>query len=137
MLANLAQTIATDSIVTSDTLEFKQTDSLNYFLLDPSSTYAVPSYPTLNTTAHFYIAGTYLQAADLDHVRFQCRLFGALVYNETQPDVESFQPGAQWLSPSFDFDIPAIAPQTTYAITFIGERADNSELWSVDTSFHF
>ena len=137
MLANLAQTITSDAAISNDTLVFKQTDSDSMFLLDPTSTHGDPAYPTLNSTEHFYVAGTWLQPAKLDHVRFQCHLFGALVYNETQADAQDFNAGDVWTSPAFDFDIPAIAPSTTYVIDIIGETADNTELWSVNTQFKF
>ena len=99
----------------SNSMVFTQTDDDGYFLMDESQTYGNPDPPQLGTTVYFTLGGLWTQPVDIDHMNFKCHLFGALVYNEDFPDVESVQPGG-W-SYSLPFDVPPVAPSTTYYIT--------------------
>ena len=116
-------------------MQFVQTDDMSYFLMDESITYADPDPPQLNATVYFNLGGLWTQPVDIDHMNFKCHLFGALVYNEDFPDVESVQPGG-W-SYSLPFDVPPVAPSTTYYITVSAWAQDGSELFSIDTNFKF
>ena len=119
----------------SNSMVFTQTDDDGYFLMDESQTYGNPDPPQLGTTVYFTLGGLWTQPVDIDHMNFKCHLFGALVYNEDFPDVESVQPGG-W-SYSLPFDVPPVAPSTTYYITVSAWAQDGSELFSIDTNFKF
>ena len=119
----------------SNSMVFTQTDDDGYFLMDESQTYGNPDPPQLGTTVYFALGGLWTQPVDIDHMNFKCHLFGALVYNEDFPDVESVQPGG-W-SYSLPFDVPPVAPSTTYYITVSAWAQDGSELFSIDTNFKF
>ena len=119
----------------SNSMVFTQTDDDGYFLMDESQTYCNPDPPQLGTTVYFTLGGLWTQPVDIDHMNFKCHLFGALVYNEDFPDVESVQPGG-W-SYSLPFDVPPVAPSTTYYITVSAWAQDGSELFSIDTNFKF
>jgi len=58
-----------------------------------------------------------------------------LVYDEDFPDQENVDPG-MW-SYSLPFDVPPVAPSTTYYITITAVGTDGSELFSIDTDFKF
>ena len=119
----------------SNSMVFTQTDDDGYFLMDESQTYGNPDTPKLGTTVYFTLGGLWTQPVVIDHMNFKCHLFGALVYNEDFPDVESVQPGG-W-SYSLPFDVPPVAPSTTYYITVSAWAQDGSELFSIDTNFKF
>ena len=74
------------SMVVANSLQFTQTDDFGYFLLDDSQTYADPDPPQLGKTLYFTLGGLWTQPVDIDHVKFQCHLFGVLVYDEDFPD---------------------------------------------------
>ena len=99
----------------ANSMVFTQTDDLGIFLMDESQTYGNPDPPQLGTTVLFTLGGLWTQPVDIDHMNFKCHLFGALVYNEDFADVESVDPGS-W-SYSLPFDVPPVAPSTTYYIT--------------------
>ncbi len=132
-LIEAAVQASVDNMAVSNSLVFTQTDDYGYFIMDPTSTYADPDPPRLNHVVNFILGGLWTQPVDIDHMNFKCRLFGALVYNEDFPDVESVDPG-MW-SYSLPFDVPAVAPTTTYYVTVSALAADGSELFSIDTNF--
>ena len=68
-------------------------------------------------------------------MNFQCRLFGALVYNEDFPYNQDESAGG-WTY-SLPFDVPSVAPTTTYYVTVSAVDADGNDLFSVDTDFKF
>ena len=70
----------------SNSLVFTQTDDFGYFLLDDSQTYANPDPPQLGKVVNFVLGGLWTQPVDIDHIKFQCHLFGVLVYDEDFPD---------------------------------------------------
>ena len=119
----------------ANSMVFTQTDDLGYFLMDESQTYGNPDPPRLGQTVYFTLGGLWTQPVDIDHMNFKCHLFGALVYNEDFADVESVQPGG-W-SYSLPFDVPSVAPSTTYYVTVEAVAQDGSELFSIDTNFRF
>ena len=119
----------------SNSMTFVQTDDDGYFLMDESQTYGNPDPPRLGQTVYFTLGGLWTQPVDIDHINFKCHLFGTLVYNEDFPDVESVQPGG-W-SYSLPFDVPSVAPSTTYYVTVSAWAQDGSELFSIDTNFKF
>ena len=119
----------------ANSMVFTQTDDLGIFLMDESQTYGNPDPPQLGSTVYFTLGGLWTQPVDIDHINFKCHLFGALVYNEDFTDVESTGPGG-W-SYSLPFDVPPVAPSTTYYITVEGVAQDGSELFSIDTNFRF
>ena len=119
----------------ANSMTFTQTDDFGYFLMDESQTYGNPDPPQLGSTVYFTLGGLWTQPVDIDHINFKCHLFGALVYNEDFADVESVQPGG-W-SYSLPFDVPSVAPSTTYYITVSAWGQDGSELFSIDTNFKF
>ena len=119
----------------TNSMVFTQTDDLGYFLMDESQTYGSPDPPKLGQTVYFNLGGLWTQPVDIDHINFKCHLFGALVYNEDFPDLESVQPGG-W-SYSLPFDVPSVAPSTTYYVTVEAVATDGSELFSIDTNFRF
>ena len=103
--------------------------------MDESQTYANPDPPQLGTTVYFTLGGLWTQPVNIDHLNFKCHLFGVLVYNEDFADVESVEPG-MW-SYSLPFDVPPVAPATTYYVTVSAVDTDGSELFSIDTDFKF
>ena len=119
----------------ANSMTFTQTDDFGYYLMDESQTYGNPDPPQLGSTVYFTLGGLWTQPVDIDHLNFKCHLFGALVYNEDFADVESVQPGG-W-SYSLPFDVPSVAPSTTYYITVSAWGQDGSELFSIDTNFKF
>ena len=114
---------------------FTQTDGLGIFLMDESQTYADPDPPQLGSTVYFTLGGLWTQPVNIDHLNFKCHLFGVLVYNEDFSDVESVDPG-MW-SYSLPFDVPPVAPSTTYYVTVSAVDTDGMELFSIDTNFRF
>ena len=103
--------------------------------MDPTQTFSKPSPPKLGEVANFSLGGLWTQPVDIDHTNFKCRLFGALVYNEDFPQVESVDPG-MW-TVSLPFDVPTVAPQTTYFVTMSAIAKDGSELFEIKTDFKF
>ena len=119
----------------SNAMVFVQTDGFDYFLLDNSQTFASPDPPMTGQLLNFTLGGIWLQDEYLDHTNFQCHIFGALVYNEDFPYSADVLAGG-W-SNIIPFDVPSVAPQTTYYITVSGVDADGNTLFSVDTDFKF
>ena len=103
--------------------------------MDESQTYGDPDPPQLNSTVYFHLGGIWTQPVDLDHLNFKCHLFGALVYNEDFADVESIQPGG-W-NYALPFDVPPVAPDTTYYITIEALAQDGTSVFEIKTSFKF
>ena len=119
----------------SNSMVFEQVDDMSYFLMDNSQTYANPDPPQTGGTVTFTLGGLWIQPADIDHVNFQCHLFGVLVYNEDFADFESVQPGG-WAY-NVPFDVPSVAPSTTYFITVTAKAQDSSDLFIINTDFKF
>ena len=116
-------------------MQFVQTDDMSYFLMDESITYADPDPPKLNATVYFNLGGLWTQPVEIDHINIKCHIFGALVFNEDFPDVESVQPGG-WTY-TLPFDVPPIAPDTTFYNTIIGVAQDGTSLFTIETNFRF
>ena len=123
-----------DSMV-SNSMKFVQKDDQSWFILDETQTYGSPDPPQLGKTVNFVLGGVFIQDAFVDHMNFQCRLFGALVYNEDFPYQQDVSAGG-W-SYSLPFDVPGVAPSTTYYITVDAVDADGNQLFSIDTNFKF
>ena len=119
----------------SNGMQFDQIDDMSYFLMDESQTFGNPDPPHLGSTVFFNLGGIWTQPVDIDHINFKCHLFGALVYNEDFADVESVQPGG-WTY-SLPFDVPSVAPSTTYYITIEALAQDGSSLFEINTNFKF
>ena len=119
----------------SNSMAFEQTDALGYFLMDASQTFGNPDPPQLGHSVYFTLGGLWTQPVSIDHLNFKCRLFGALVYNEDFPDVESVEPGS-WSS-TIPFDVPSVAPSTTYEVTVEAVGIDGSTLFTIKTNFRF
>lgn len=68
-------------------------------------------------------------------MNFKCHLFGALVYNEDFDYSQDVSSGG-W-SYTLPFDVPSVAPATTYYITVSSVDADGNDLFSIDTNFKF
>ena len=119
----------------SNSMQFEQVDDMSYFLLDESQTFGNPDPPQLGQTVYFNLGGIWTQPVDIDHINFKCHLFGALVYNEDFADPESVQPGG-WTY-SLPFDVPPVAPTTTYYITIEGLATDGTSLFMINTNFRF
>jgi len=66
----------------SDSIKFTQTDDQSWFILDETQTFLSPDPPKQGNTVYFNLGGLFIQDVFVDHINFQCRLFGALVYNE-------------------------------------------------------
>ncbi len=116
-------------------MDFQQIDDLGFFLMDNSQTYGNPDPPQLGGVVDFVLGGLWTQPVDIDHINFQCRIFGALVFNEDFADVESVEPGS-W-STKIPFDVPSVAPETTYYVTVNAVAADGSALFKITTNFKF
>ena len=122
-----------DNTAVSNSMVFTQTDDYGIFIMDNTSTYASPDPPRLGSVVNFVLGGLWTQPVDIDHMNFKCKLFGALVYNEDFPDVESVDSGF-WTF-SLPFDVPSVAPTTTYYVTVSALATDGSELFSINTNF--
>ena len=116
-------------------MTFEQVDTFNYFILDPAQTYSQPDPPEVNSTAYFTLGGIWIQPAQLDHIRFQCHLFGVLAYDESFPDTDMVFPGG-WTY-SLPFDIPPVVPNTTYYVTISGWGPGDVEYFTIETAFRF
>ena len=119
----------------SNSMVFEQIDTDGIFLMDASQTFGNPDPPQLGTTVYFTLGGLWTQPVDIDHMNFKCHLFGALVYNEDFADIESVDPGS-W-SYSLPFDVPPVAPSTTYYITIEALAQDGTSLFTINTNFKF
>ena len=119
----------------SNGMIFTQADSQDWFILDNSQTYASPDPPKTGAVVNFTLGGLWITDASLDHINFQCHLFGALVYNEDFPQVEDVTSGG-WTY-TLPFDVPAVAPKATYYITVNAIDADGNTLFTVNTDFKF
>ncbi len=119
----------------SNGMIFTQVDSQDWFILDNSQTYASPDPPKTGAVVNFTLGGLWITDASLDHINFQCHLFGALVYNEDFPQVEDVTSGG-WTY-TLPFDVPAVAPKATYYITVNAIDADGNTLFTVNTDFRF
>ena len=122
-------------IAVANSMVFTQTDDLGIFLMDESQSYGSPDPPQLGGLETFTLGGLWTQPVDLDHVNFQCHLFGVLVYNENFPDQESVEPG-MWTY-GVPFDVPAVAPATTYYITVNGYDTAGEIVFTIKTDFKF
>ena len=118
-----------------NSMTFTQVDSQDWFILDNSQTYASPDPPKTGQTVNFTLGGLWIADASLDHINFQCHLFGALVYNEDFPQVEDVSAGG-WTY-TLPFDVPSVAPKATYYITVNAVDADGNFLFTVNTDFRF
>ena len=116
-------------------LVFTQTDNLGIFIMDQSQTFAEPDPPQLNSHTIFTLGGIFTQPVRMDHTEFLCEIYGQQVYDEKFPDAEEILPGS-W-SYALPFDIPKIAPPTTYHVTIKGIDHEQKELFTVVTEFHF
>ena len=119
----------------SNGMVFKQVDDQSWFIIDTTQTYGSPDPPKTGATENFVIGGLWLTDTYLDHLNFQCRLFGALVYNEDFPITSDVTAGG-WTH-TIPFDVPSVAPQTTYYITVNAYDADGAELFVINTDFKF
>ena len=119
----------------ANSMVFTQTDDYGLFIMDETSTYGNPDPPRLGQVVNFNLGGLWTQPVDIDHTNFKCHLFGALVYNENFPQVESVDAG--FWSVSIPFDVPSVAPTATYYVTVSAVAQDGSELFSIDTNFRF
>ena len=137
MLANFAtaQQIVSD-IPMADSIVFTQTMGQQNFLLDTTLTKGDPAYPTLGINEYFDVAGIWLNTESLAEVVFECKLFGALVYQQKFADAEAITAGEQW-STVFEFDVPGVAPPATYYISFYANDTAGQKLWEVTTDFKF
>ena len=109
------------------------------FTLDMSQTVASPDPPHTATTENFTIAGISKMPMTVAGVRFQCWLYGAPAYNESfAPDAgnENITPGTEWKQ-SIPFDVPGVAPKTTYDIQVCAEDSTQTPLFCMRTAFKF
>ena len=100
----------------------EQTDNHELFIIDKELTFINPSPPKLGEIVNFELAGTWTETVHIDHINFKCRMFGALIYNRDIRQFESVEPG-EWKVPNF-FDVPKVAPPTTYVVTMSGIAQD-------------
>ena len=119
----------------SNGMIFTQADSQDWFILDNSQTYASPDPPKTGAVVNFTLGGLWITDASLDHINFQCHLFGALVYNEDFPNDADLSAGG-W-SYEVPFDVPSVAPATTYYISVFGYGENDERLFQIDTNFKF
>ena len=105
-------------VVKKGSMVFTQTDDKGLFIMDASLTYGQPDPPTLGTTTVFHLGGVWTEPVDLDHLNFKCKIYNALAYDEDFADQESLMP-AQWTF-ALPFEIPKVAPETTYFVTIQG-----------------
>ena len=123
-----------DSLVANGML-FTQVDDQSFFIMDASQTYGSPDPPKTGSTENFVLGGLWLADTYLDHLNFQCHLFGALVYNEDFPITSDVAAGG-WTH-TIPFDVPSVAPATRYYITVNAFDADNNPLFVINTDFTF
>ena len=119
----------------NDTLVITQDDDQMYFIMDESQTYGTPSYPTLGQTETFTLGGIWIQEVNLDRINFQCRIFGALAYNENTYFQQDMEVGF-WTT-DIPFDVPPVAPSTTYHVTVTAYSGADEELFVMTTEFNF
>ena len=101
--------------------------------MDQSLTFGEPDPPKLGEICEFHLGGVWTQPVEFDHVNFKCKLYDALAYNEDFPAKESILPG-EW-SYVLPFDIPNVAPDTTYNVIITGVNVDQQEVWVIETEF--
>ena len=78
-IPNFAELMTT---AVSNGLVITQEDDQTWFIMDDSQTFGTPDPPALGQTETFTLGGIWIQDVELDYVNFQCRIFGALAYNE-------------------------------------------------------
>ena len=127
-------------IQTNDALTFTQEDDQAFFSMDPYTTFGEPAYPVKGQDELFTVGGFGNQDFQVANMRFQCVLFGALVYDEQFPcpaDQCTVSAGQAWESPAFPFTVYSYAPPGKYNIKVMGQAADGTtEYFTIDTSFN-
>ena len=124
-----------DAGTVSNGMVFTQKDDQSYFILDNSQTYGSPDPPRTGSVETFVLGGLWIGDVHMTRVNFQCRLFGALVYNEDFPNDTDLSAGG-W-SYEVPFDVPSVAPATTYYISVFGYGDNDEQLFQIDTNFKF
>ena len=79
-------------IAVANSMVFTQTDDLGIFLMDESQSYGSPDPPQLGGLETFTLGGLWTQPVDLDHVNFQCHLFGVSSTTKTSPTKNQSSP---------------------------------------------
>ena len=115
---------------------FMQVDADGDFLMDISTTSASPNPPVLGKTVNFTIGGIWMMDEQIDHLNFQCKLYGALAYNQDFADVEAVTVGEAWTH-TIPFDVPPVAPPGEYDVTVFGIDKNGAELFAIFTKFYF
>ena len=120
---------------TANGLEIVQTDDMSHFIMDPTQTFGNPDPPQTGTTEVFTLGGIWIGEYMLDRINFQCRIFGALAYNEDTKFGQMMEVGS-W-STEIPFDVPPVAPSTTYYVTVTAYSDTDEELFVMTTDFNF
>merc|ERR1712071_659590 len=124
-----------ESIAVPNSMQFTQTSGFQYFIMDNSQTYGSPDPPQLNNTEMFTLGGIWNMPVTMSYVEFKCHLFGVLVYDEKFEDPEQIFPG--FWSYSLPFDVPPVAPTTTYYVTVEAYDVNGAQMFAIDTDFRF
>ena len=119
----------------SNGMVFEQEDAGDYFLMDDSQTFGTPDPPQTAGTEVFTLGGIFFEDVHMAYVNFTCKIFGVLVFNENFPNDELISAGA-W-SYNVPFDVPSVAPQTTYYVEVYGYDVEDNMLFDITTDFTF
>ena len=118
-------------------LSFTQPTGQENFTLMADQTKGNPDPPQTGGTENFTIAGLATHPLEVKELNFRCWLFGAKVYDEKfAPSTTQLQPGTVWTA-TVPFDVPGVAPNTTYDIEIAGQDANGTDLFTVRTAFLF
>lgn len=120
----------------SNGMVFTQTDDMQYFIMDDSQTFGDSDPPCKACVENFDLGGIWLQPVYLDRINFQCKLYGAIAYNEDTWIEEDENAGTAW-NVAIPFDVPAVTPPGTYYITATAYDDEDTVLFQIITDFKF
>ena len=129
--------------VPSNSIAITQVSGQANFVLMPTGTYADPDPIKTANTEKFNVSGIWnIDASTLDKVEFTCKLQGVQVYKQdfkcATGDANCPLPagtvGEQWAG-MFTFDVPGFAPPFEYDVHVKAYKADNTELFDLESKF--
>ena len=129
--------------VPSNSIAINEISGQANFVELAKGTYADPDPVKTNNTQKFYVEGIWnIDGSVLDNVYFYCNLAGVKVFEQTFPcsagDAHCPTPagnvGEDWKG-MFTFDVPAVAPPFEYDVHVIGQKADKTSLFELESKF--
>merc|ERR1712060_507512 len=128
----------------NDSIEIDQISGEENMTMITRGTYADPDPIQTANTENFYVEGIWsVDGSVMTDVYFYCNLQGVKVFEQTfhcsAGDANCPSPtgvlGEDWYG-VFVFDFPGFAPPFQYDVHVIGQTADGTSLWELESKFY-